>query len=176
MCYFTCTGCNLLWFVGEDWGLVIGTVKVNEADRKVWLNYRDEQRMKQQMMTSELLSVGFTHSHTHTQMHKNCSHYCSSSFLSPFGFLSACCLATRTPTIWLGCDSPGDATSWVCSTHVTRIRTHACSGWHPSHIHLHLGAAAAHWMPTRRCFCLCLTRNLQAVLILACFHCMTRYF
>lgn len=112
-----CRGCNLLWFLGDDWRLVIGTVKVNGEGRKVFLNYRDERRMKQQMMTSELLSAGFTH--THTQLHKNCSHCCSSSFLSPFGFLSACCLATRNPTMWLGCDSPGDATSWACSTRHT---------------------------------------------------------
>lgn len=62
--------------------------------------------------------------HTHTQMLKNGSH-CSSSFLSPFGFLPACCLATRNPTMWLGCDSPGDATSWACSTHVIRTQTRA---------------------------------------------------
>lgn len=42
---------------------MIGTVKVNGEGRKVFLNYRDERRMKQQMMTSELLSAGFTHTY-----------------------------------------------------------------------------------------------------------------
>lgn len=133
----------------------MGTVKVNEGGGggRKFVNYRDERRMKQQMMTSELLSVGFTH----TEMHRNCSH-CSSSFVSPFGFLSACCLATRTPAMWLGCDSPGAATSWACRTHVIRIQTHvAC---------ICICVLQLHTEHTNRCFCLCLTGTLCSFYLL----------
>lgn len=117
--YFRGKECNLPWFIGEDRGLMMGTVKVNGGGQEVC----ELQRWTEDEAANDDVRALICRLHTHTQMQRNCSH-CSCSFVSPFSFLSACCLATRTPAMWLGCDSPGAATSSACSTHVIRIQTH----------------------------------------------------
>lgn len=96
-----------------------------QCDATVNSSRRRELRQQRMMTTEEALIcrpafLSRSLSLTHTQ-HSDCS----SLFLSPFGFLPACCLATRTPAPppWSACDSPGAATSPARSRRVIRRQT-----------------------------------------------------